>query len=436
MTWQTRTFILHPTTMRKHQLFYLIFFCFSSIGTVVNAGWFFGPSTESFLTAAEKGDINAVKSYLEANGDVDYKNENGITALMWAAFAGHDSDIIDTLINAKTNVNARDLSGKTAMMWGAISGKTQAIQQLLNADADVNEKDAEGKTAFMYATQHSHAAIVQLLEPPSTAKFFRAAKNGNINSVQSCLDNADVNININAQDDNNDKKTALMLASFFGHKKIVQLLINSKADVNVKNENGDTALMWSAFAGHADILQLLLSANADPNISKEKPALVAAAISGNMNIVQFLLTANADVNAKDSDGKTALEWATSSSLIELLTLEMKKVDEKKQLLFSSAKSGDLDKLKTALMNGSGLEEKSKDGYTALLYASAKGHGQMVEYLIEQGANVDAVDNDGISALEYAKKKKHLAIVQKLKDAGAVDYSYLNTASLGKSKDEL
>ena len=42
-------------------------------------------------------------------------------------------------------------------------------------------------------------------------------------------------------------KTALQLASYEGHVNVVQLLLESKADVNMADTEGDSPLHYSAF---------------------------------------------------------------------------------------------------------------------------------------------------------------------------------------------
>lgn len=48
-------------------------------------------------------------------------------------------------------------------------------------------------------------------------------------------------------DQQSSGKTALQVASHQGHKDIVHLLLSSRANLEVKDEDGDTALHYSAF---------------------------------------------------------------------------------------------------------------------------------------------------------------------------------------------
>jgi ankyrin repeat protein len=59
---------------------------------------------------------------------------------------------------------------------------------------------------------------------------------------------------------NDDGNTALIWASWCGHTKYVQLLINSGADLNTQNKYGNTALMVASQRGHTECVQLLIDA--------------------------------------------------------------------------------------------------------------------------------------------------------------------------------
>lgn len=60
-----------------------------------------------------------------------------------------------------------------------------------------------------------------------------------------------------------------------------------------------------------------------------------------------------------------------------------------------------------------------DVWTALMWASYKGHENVVNLLIKYGANLDIKDNLGNTALMMADANGHLNIVNLLIDAGAV-----------------
>ncbi|WP_286748326.1 ankyrin repeat domain-containing protein, partial [Roseivirga sp. UBA1976] len=71
--------------------------------------------------------------------------------------------------------------------------------------------------------------------------------------------------NLNAKDPFGGS-TPLILAAVFGHDDIAKLLIEAKADLNIKNKEGSTALLTAAFFGRIEQVKLLLEAGADKAI--------------------------------------------------------------------------------------------------------------------------------------------------------------------------
>ena len=68
-----------------------------------------------------------------------------------------------------------------------------------------------------------------------------------------------------------------MIATDKGHKNIVSMLLNAKADVNAKNQYfnclmksfGSTSLMIATENGHKDIIAALINSNADVNAKNQ-----------------------------------------------------------------------------------------------------------------------------------------------------------------------
>ncbi len=55
---------------------------------------------------------------------------------------------------------------------------------------------------------------------------------------------------------------------------------------------------------------------------------------------------------------------------------------------SAAREGDYDVVFSLLSQGINIDGKNSDGWTALIWASYYGHERVVSLLIERGANID------------------------------------------------
>jgi ankyrin repeat protein len=90
-------------------------------------------------------------------------------------------------------------------------------------------------------------------------------------------------------------------------------------------------------------------------------------------------------------------------------------------LYRCALSGNLKRFKELVKGGTNIDEITRDGMTALLFASRNGRFEMVVYLVERGANVTrtaGTQNGGMTALQFASVGGDLPMVKYLLEHGA------------------
>ena len=129
--------------------------------------------------------------------------------------------------------------------------------------------------------------------------------------------------NVNLKD--KVENTALICAAIHDEEKCIDLLINTGADVNVVVENGNTALIIAASEGNSSFVKELLQAGADVNAINTlgETALIEAVRCTDETCLRELISAGADVNKTDSRGKTALYWAVLSCAEECVRTLLK-----------------------------------------------------------------------------------------------------------------
>lgn len=108
--------------------------------------------------------------------------------------------------------------------------------------------------------------------------------------------------------------TPLFFAAQMNNLKVLQALINAKADVNLVNNRGLTPLFIASVKNAKEIAAVLLNSGANPNISdtkKKTSPLHIAAERNNIAIMMYLMKAKANIDAQTTNGATPLFMAAS-----------------------------------------------------------------------------------------------------------------------------
>ena len=213
---------------------------------------------------------------------------------------------------------------------------------------------------------------------------------GNVDDLRKAIRRgADVDI----QDKDYGRKTALMFAAGGGTIECVKYLAEHGAGVDVKAEDGKTALMCAAEKGRIECVKYLAEQGADIDAKDSEhgdTAVMAAARNGHIECVKCLIeNGAADIDAKAKNGDTAV--------------------------MAAARNGHIECVKYLIQHGADVNAKDIEyGGTALIWAAWKGHTECVKYLIEKGADVNAKAKNGKVALDIARDRSHLDIIQILK----------------------
>ena len=126
-----------------------------ALGRYTDPAWF---------VAARKGDIAAVRTFLDRGVKVNSRDEHDDTALTWAANNGH-LEVVKVLIEAGADLNARQAEGATALILAADKGYGDIVKALVEAGADVNLKHPEDRLgAVDFAARAGHRDLVRYLQ--------------------------------------------------------------------------------------------------------------------------------------------------------------------------------------------------------------------------------------------------------------------------------
>ncbi|EFO61158.1 Kinase, NEK [Giardia lamblia P15] len=308
------------------------------------------------MCAAFAGNVEMARKNLS---DKDKKNDDGETALMLAAKAGHE-DIVELL-------DPTDRGGVTALMWAADRGDVETVRHLIPLQKRRRTTygwNMREKTALMIAAARGHAEIVRLLVEHE-------------GGMEDFLD-----------------WTALMYAAQNGHPECVELLLEKEG--GMKDSDEWTALMWAAENGHLDCVRLL--------VDREREAsgwtdLMCAACLGDADAVGNNLQ---QAGMKNNYGQTALMWAAQNGHLDCVRLLLEKEGGMKSnsgrtALMYAAQNGHAGCVRLLMKKENGMQ--TINGWTALIVAAYLGKTDCVELLLEKEGRMQ--DTDGWTALMWA-----------------------------------
>lgn len=276
--------------------------------------------TENIHTAAEHGDLELVKSFIEQNPKLLHDKDNeGNTPLHIACLNGKKS-IVEFLISQNADVNEKNNMGNPSLHFAALGGYADIIEILLENGADINAKDDRGFTAIRFAVFRGFKDVVSLLAD----------------------EGADV-----GEQNKEWGRSLLHTACLFNRINVVEILIAKGADIQTTNPEGLTPLHLASNHGHKELCGVLITKGADVNITdngKDTP-LHGAAWYGNIGTAELLLANGAPIYSENTRGRTPLDNAVKRGHKDVAKLLQAK-GAKKSLSMNN-KSGIKEEIGTA-----------------------------------------------------------------------------------------
>ena len=318
---------------------------------------------EALIRASERGQKQVVRLLCEHAKDSDVFQKIINTAIPALYYGGYQQrEAIKLLIDCSGLKLKID---RYILQHAAQYGNIEFVQLMLEKESEKQRRNKLVAIALDIAAEGGHKPIVELL-----------LESG-----------ADMNA-----------KPSAVLASQKGHLHIAELLLDTAIEENVYRRQISSALCTAAHAGHEELVRFLLERGADPNFLEKEHhdgqiPLHAASLRGHQSIAQLLIDNGADVNAQGGKYGYAI-WAAMSQghneIIELL-----------------------------LQHGANISVHSGYDGEALVAACKGGYRNIVELLLDEGVDPNATrDQHDDDAFISALKRGHKDIVKLLLEKGA------------------
>jgi ankyrin repeat protein len=146
-----------------------------------------------------------------------------------------------------------------------------------------------------------------------------AVQQGDLNKVTELVD-AGTDVNLRDRFGN----TCLTIAAWNGYLDIMKYLVDHGANINAMDNHQYTPIMLAASKGNLDMVQYCIQQGAvvDEQGFMGRSALMNACIGHagmvNNEVIKTLAINSGDINAKDNSGKTALDYASTDDVRQIL----------------------------------------------------------------------------------------------------------------------
>ena len=338
------------------------------------------PQKPSWLNKYTKEEVEA---FVSKGGDINERDVNGNTALHWISsqhFFEMKNEFLNSLLENNIDLSAKNYDGNTPLHFSCMYSNIPLVKSLLDNNVDPNIKNKNKITSLHYvcnnpevtdntgsSTRRAEEIIELLLEHGAdiniedsvgkTPLHYAASTNMDRLApfVQFILDNG---ADIDAQDIS--LETPLHEA-VNGSTAIIELLLSSGANPNIKNINGHSSQKAAEFKGNKDKLALFAKFKGIGSIHN-------AAEHGVLDKIRSLIEQGTDVNSLNENGFAALQIATWSEQLEAVKL--------------------------LIELGADVNLATKNNITPLHYAVDKNNINIAKLLLENNASVDIATETG------------------------------------------
>lgn len=360
-----------------------------------------------------ENNLSAAVSLIKAGADVNFRGALVCPPLHFA-LQRDCHDIAIALMQSGADVNLQDADGQAPLHKAAFRGQAAFVHALLRHGANPNVADQNGVTPLHVAS----ATLPELVDTLASQKANVNAQDADGNTpMHRFLDKPAIieRLLANGGDPNVRNKAGfspymMMLEEdrFQRYHKVLQQMLNFKADVAAANQLGETVLHLAARLEMQDTFNAAFTAaELGARDQNDNNVLHALARAQNVSMIARVLARAPDLlHQQNKQGLTPL-----AELARRADRPASKMDDR---FVATAK--------LMIRNGADPSVADDKGRTLLHHAASQEKTDFLEFLLAAKIKPDLVDNDGRAALHIAiekgLEKKDITLLDMLLDHGA------------------
>ena len=382
---------------------------------LIGTGYF--EQAMSIHTAVTSGTSSQVALVLDTQPSLlNDKDSERQLPIHRAARAGKD-DAVSVLLQRGADVESADDQGNTALMYAACYNQKQAARILLQNGAKIRAVNKQGWAPIHFATSFCDQPTMAevLLEEGASIEektsvgdtpLHRACFNGKVEVVKYLISRgAEIDSHCDGE------ITPMLKAVRWQHFSTVEVMIEAGCDLRTKSKDaGLTPLLCAAtWTNNTALVDLLLRRGASIEEQDNQGVSVVgrAALNAKDAVFRFLLEKGADVNARDRWGQTPLQRAVrgqlESSVHMLLDTDAEIVAKDdvygmSTIHYVAVWNTTATIAGLLLDKGSSLEDRDVNGCTPLFLSATRNRPAVLQLLLKRGADIKAKDKDGFTSL--------------------------------------
>ncbi len=219
--------------------------------------WHYDEYVELLFAAIHRSDLNAIRALINRPVDIEGRNRQGDTALIYAVRMGH-YPVIELLTARGARLDAVNNNGYSPLHIAAFSGRADIIRLLLARRANPDLRDLDGRTPLMHAINEEHVDAVHQLLRGGADPDLQLDNGQSALHVAAAKDSAAIIrllLLYNAMPDAQDmmERTPMHYAAYFGKQQQMAMLKEGGGLETVQDNAGMTPAMLSQFSGSTPV---------------------------------------------------------------------------------------------------------------------------------------------------------------------------------------